>query len=339
MNLEDLEKNDSKKMYKSYDEWPEIARNSFNKKFEKFDVTDIDHIVFAGMGGSGSIGDVISAILSKENIHVSNVKGYLLPKTVDAKTLVITTSVSGNTSETLSILKNLKETSAKSACFSSGGLMEEYCNNNNIFFQKIPMIHSPRASFPSFLYSILNILEPIIPIKQNDIHESISALEKTRKNIFSGNLTMKNESLDLAKFVKGAVCIYYPWGFQSVAVRYKNSLQENTKIHAMTEDVIESSHNGIVAWEKESTIQPVLIQGKDDHFKTLERWKILEEFFENKEIDFKKVESLDGSILTKITNLIYLLDYSTIYSSVLNNTDPSPVRSIDFIKKKLKMQE
>ena len=339
MNLEDLEKNDSKKMYKSYDEWPEIARNSFNKKFEKFDVTDIDHIVFAGMGGSGSIGDVISAILSKENIHVSNVKGYLLPKTVDAKTLVITTSVTGNTSETLSILKNLKETSAKSACFSSGGLMEEYCNNNNIFFQKIPMIHSPRASFPSFLYSILNILEPIIPLKQNDIHESIYALEKTRKNIFSGNLTMKNESLDLAKFVKGAVCIYYPGGFQSVAIRYKNSLQENTKIHAMTEDVIESSHNGIVAWEKKSIIQPVLIQGKDDHFKTLERWKILEEFFENKEIDFKKVESLDGSILTKITNLIYLLDYSTIYSSVLNNTDPSPVRSIDFIKKKLKMQE
>ncbi len=291
------------------------------------------------MGGSGSIGDVISAILSKENIHISNVKGYLLPKTVDEKTLVITTSVSGNTSETLSILKNLKETSAKSACFSSGGLMEEYCNNNNIFFQKIPMIHSPRASFPSFLYSILNILEPIIPIKQNDIHESISALEKTRKNIFSGNLTMENESLNLAKFVKGAVCIYYPGGFQSVAIRYKNSLQENTKIHAMTEDVIESSHNGIVAWEKKSIIQPVLIQGKDDHFKTLERWKILEEFFENKEIDFKKVESLDGSILTKITNLIYLLDYSTIYSSVLNNTDPSPVRSIDFIKKKLKMQE
>ena len=339
MNLEDLEKNDSKKMYKTYDEWPEIAKNSFNKKFEKFDVADIDHIVFAGMGGSGSIGDVISAILSKENIHISNVKGYLLPKTVDTKTLVITTSVSGNTSETLSILKNLKETSAKSACFSSGGLMEEYCNNNNIFFQKIPMIHSPRASFPSFLYSILNILEPIIPLKQNDIHESIYALEKTRKKIFSGNLTMENESLDLAKFVKGAVCIYYPGGFQSVAIRYKNSLQENTKIHAMTENVIESSHNGIVAWEKKSIIQPVLIQGKDDHFKTLERWKILEEFFENKEIDFKKIESLDGSILTKITNLIYLLDYSTIYSSVLNNIDPSPVSSIDFIKKKLKMQE
>ena len=335
MNLEDLGKNDSKKMYKTYDEWPEIAKNSFNKKFEKIDVDDIDHIVFAGMGGSGSIGDAISSILSKEDIHISNVKGYLLPKTVDSKTLVITTSVSGNTSETFSILKNAKETSAKVVGFSSGGLIEKYCNNNNIFFQKIPMIHSPRASFPSFLYSILNILEPILPIKQNDINESISALEKTRKNIFSGNLTLENKSLDLAKFVKDVVCIYYPAGFQAVATRYKNSLQENSKIHAMTEDVIESSHNGIVSWEKQSIVNPVLIQGKDDHFKTSERWNVLEEFFEKNKINFKKIESLNGSILSKITNLVYLVDYSTIYFAAINHIDPSPVDSIDFIKSKL----
>ena len=86
MDLEDLKKTDSKEMYKTYDEWPEIAKNSFNKKFEKLDVKNIDHVVFAGMGGSGSIGDVIGSILSKEDIHINNVKGYLLPKTVDSKT-------------------------------------------------------------------------------------------------------------------------------------------------------------------------------------------------------------------------------------------------------------
>ena len=335
MNLEDLKKNDSKEMFKVYDEWPEIANNSFGKEFEKLDVDNIGHIVFAGMGGSGSVGDVLGSILSKEDIHINNVKGYLLPKTVDSRTLVIATSVSGNTSETLSILKSVKETSANTACFSSGGLMEEYCKNNNIFFQKIPMVHSPRASFPSFLYSILNILEPILPIKSNDIHESIAALEKTKKNIFSGNLTIENKALDLAEFTKDIMCIYYPAGFQSAAIRYKNSLQENAKTHAMTEDVIESCHNGIVSWEKKSGVKPVLIQGKDDHYKTSERWNILKEFFQTEGIDFKVVKSLDGSILTKITNLVYLLDYSTIYFSALNHIDPSPVNSIDFIKSKL----
>ena len=71
MNLDDLEKIDTKSMFKTYDRWPEIAIESFETKFEKFDIKDIDHIVFAGMGGSGSIGDTIQAILSKKNIHVS----------------------------------------------------------------------------------------------------------------------------------------------------------------------------------------------------------------------------------------------------------------------------
>ena len=78
------------------------------------------------MGGSGSIGDTISAILSKKNIHVTNVKGYLLPKTVDSKTLVIVTSVSGNTSEMLTILEDVKKTNAKTIRFSSGGIFKKY---------------------------------------------------------------------------------------------------------------------------------------------------------------------------------------------------------------------
>ncbi len=335
MNISDLEKIDTKSMYKTYDKWPEIAIESFERKFEKFDVKEIDHVVFAGMGGSGSMGDTISSILSKKDIHVTNVKGYLLPKTVDSKTLVIVTSVSGNTSEPLAVLESVKKTSAKIASFSSGGKMELFCKENNIFFQKIPMSHSPRASFTSFLYSILNILEPILPINQNEIHESFSSLKKTRDNIFSENLTEDNKSLELAKFIKDIVCIYYPAGLQAAAIRYKNSLQENTKIHAMTEDVIESCHNGIVSWESKSNVTPILLQGKDDYFKTIERWKILEEFFESNIQKYHIVRSLEGSILSKITNLIYLLDYSSIYSAILKNTDPSPVNAIDYVKKKL----
>ena len=166
MKLSDLENIDVKNMFKTYDNWPQIAKESFENKFEKIDVKNIDHLVFAGMGGSGTIGDTIKAILSREDIHVSVVKGYLLPKTVDDNTLVVTTSVSGNTSETLEIIKSVKKKNAKIASFSSGGLIEKYCKNNDMFFQKIPVIHSPRASFSSFLFSIINIFEYILPIKK-----------------------------------------------------------------------------------------------------------------------------------------------------------------------------
>ena len=136
MNLEDLEKIDSKKMYQTYDKWPEIAKASFTNNLQKFDAKEIDHIVISGMGGSGSIGDVISAILSKEDIHVSNVKGYHLPKTVDSNTLVISTSVSGNTKETLTVLEKAQKTDAKIAVFSSGGMIQKFSKTNNLFFQE-----------------------------------------------------------------------------------------------------------------------------------------------------------------------------------------------------------
>jgi len=335
MNIEDLKKIDSKKMYQTYDKWPEIAKDSFDNDFEKFDVKGIDHIVFLGMGGSGSIGDVISAILSKEDIHVSNVKGYHLPKTVDSNSLVVATSVSGDTRETLTVLEKAQKTDAKIAAFSSGGMMQKFCESNNIFFKEISMIHSPRASFPKFLFSILSILKEIIPIKEIDVKEAISSLEITGNSIFSNNLTGENISLKLAQWIKEIPLVYYPWGLQSAAIRFKNSLQENSKTHVIAEDVIESCHNGIVAWEKNSNVQPILIRGYDDHIKTIERWKILKQFFDEQRIEYFEIKSIDGNILSKIVNLIYLLDYSSIYYAVLHKVDPSPVNSIDFVKTRL----
>ena len=86
----DLEKYDPSGMHKIYDKWPEIAKQAYDSNLESIDFPNIDNVVFAGMGGSGAIGDLFSSILSKSNIHVSLVKGYLLPKTVDKNTLVIT---------------------------------------------------------------------------------------------------------------------------------------------------------------------------------------------------------------------------------------------------------
>ena len=80
MNSKELQRIDSEKMYEIYDKWPQIAKESYEMNLEKFNVKDVDHIVFAGMGGSGTIGDVMSSLLSKDDIHVSVVKGYLLPK-------------------------------------------------------------------------------------------------------------------------------------------------------------------------------------------------------------------------------------------------------------------
>ena len=322
-------------MYKVYDMWPEIAQKSFKDEHESVNFDNIKHIVISGMGGSGAIGDMFASILSKSKIHVNTVKGYTLPQTVDSNTLVIAISVSGNTDETLSVLKSAHLLGCKIIAFSSGGKMKEYCETNKIEYRFVPDYHSPRASFTSYLYTILKVLHTTFEIKQDDITESIVEMEKTRNKINSSNLSKENPALQLAEGITNIPVIYYPFGLQSAAIRFKNSLQENTKIHAMVENIVETCHNGIVSWEKTSNVQPILIQGVDDFIKTKERWKIMKEYFKNNKINYLETISVTGSILSKIINLIYILDYSSIYCAVMTKIDPTPVKSINFVKSKL----
>ena len=322
-------------MYKVYDIWPEIAKNSFRSQKTTKNFENIEHIVFGGMGGSGAIGDMFESILSKTKIHVNVVKGYVLPETVNSNTLVVIVSVSGNTDETLFLLKLAKKINSNIIAFSSGGKIQDYCIKNDIDHISVPKFHSPRATFPSFLYTMLKVLHQTLEIKEDHIIDSIKKLENLQKIINSSNLTEDNVSLNLAKSIKSIPIIYYPFGLQSASIRFKNSLQENAKMHAVSEDVIEASHNSIVSWERKSDTMPILIRGSEDHIKTKERYKILKEFFLEKEIKYQEVFSVEGNILSKLINLIYLLDYATIYKAVIDNIDPSPVESIKFIKKQL----
>ena len=335
MEYSTLKKFDPSGMHKVYDNWSQIARDSYNQNHVVLDFKDIDNIVFAGMGGSGAIGNFLSSILSKTDIHFSITKGYHLPTTVDSKTLVVTTSISGDTDETLSVLKSAQKIDCKIIAFSSGGEMESLCLKNSIEFRKIPMIHSPRASFTSYLYSILKIMENFIPVSKTDINESIQKMDETCNKISSSNLTKNNPALTLSEWINGIPLIYYPFGLESAAIRFKNSLQENSKIHAIAEDVLEACHNGIVSWELKSNVSPILLRGTNDHIKTKERWEILKEYFDLAKIQYKEVFSVDGSILSKLINLVYLLDYSTVYLSVKRKVNPSSIKSIKFVKDRL----
>ena len=318
LNLKTIEKFDKKSMYKVYDNWPQIAEESYQSKHKIIKLKKVNHIVFSGMGGSGTMGDIFSSIFSRTNIQVDIVKGYKLPKTISKNTLVIITSVSGNTSETISVLEEAIKNKCKIIAFSSGGKIIEICKKKKIEYRIISKYVNPRTSLVAYLYSMLNVLEPIIPITKKEIDISIKELKKTRKSI--SNIPV----------------VYFPFGLGAVAIRFKNSLEENSKMHVIIEDVIEACHNGIVAWENKSKdFRPILIQGKDDNIKTKTHWSVLKKFFRIKKIKFEEVNSLEGGILSKIINLIYLLDYVTIYKAVIDEIDPFPVEPINYIKKRV----
>ena len=124
-------------MHEIYDKWPEIAEQQFNSELEKIKIRKIKHIVFSGMGGSGTLGDIFASIFSSTNIHVDVVKGYKLPKTVSKNTLVIITSVSGNTAETISVLNEAIKNKCKIISFSSGGKILKICEKIELIIEKL----------------------------------------------------------------------------------------------------------------------------------------------------------------------------------------------------------
>lgn len=335
ISKENLEKYDYEGMHYAYDAWSDLARDAYNSELQPIDFKNIDHVVFSGMGGSGAIGDLFSSMLSKTDIHTTVVKGYTLPKTVDKNTLVVCTSVSGNTDETLSILKKCTELNCKTIGFSSGNTLESICEKNNIEHRQIPITHSPRTSFPSYVFSILKTIRTIVPIREDEISSCLRNLENVKNEIYSKNLSNDNPSVNLANWISGIPVIYYPWGLEAAAIRFKNSLQENAKTHAAVENIIESGHNGIVSWERDSTMTPILLTGRDDHKKTKDRWNIIREYFEMKNIQYKEISTVDGGIFSKILSMIYVLDYCSIYYAIKLGINPSPIESIDFIKERL----
>ena len=320
---------DPEDMHDAYDRWPEAAEASYAGGTAEA-CGDIRHVVFAGMGGSGALGDFVGALMSGLDMHVSVVKGYNLPKTADAHTLAVCSSVSGNTAETLTVLKK-----ASSACrtlsFSSGGAMEEYCALNGLPHRRVEAVHSPRASFVSFLYSMLAALGGLTGVSDTDVAESIRVMKRTRRMVTADRA---NPARELAEWLTGMPVVYYPWGFEAAATRFKNSLQENAKTHAVTEDVLEASHNGIVAWESATTARPVMIQGPDDNPRTKDRWRVFEEYFDSRAIPYRTVRAVNGHILTKLVNLVYVLDYTSMYLAGIRGVDPTPVRSIEFVKER-----
>lgn len=329
-----LERYDPSGMRHIYDRWPEIAAESYRCGPERLDMGDIGHVVFAGMGGSGTLGDFFGALLSGTNMHVDIIKGYNLPRTVTPDTLVVCSSISGNTHETLTVMEKAHRATCKVISLSTGGIMQKRSLELGIPHYAIDRYHSSRASFVSLLYASLCLLGDVSGVSDAQIRQSIDEMRRVQTAVCSSDMSDSNQALSLARWIRHIPLIYYPWGLQAAAIRFKNSMQENTKTHAIIEDVLEASHNSIVAWERPAPVQPILLQGPDDNPKTKARWRIFEAYFDAHQISYQTILAPSGHIITKMISMIYTLDCASMYAAILQKTDPTPVASIDFIKER-----
>ncbi|MCA9826963.1 MAG: glucose-6-phosphate isomerase [Nitrosopumilus sp.] len=319
----------AQEMIDVYRSWPEHAEESFNSS-EKVDVKFND-ILVSGMGGSGIIANILYG-LTDHQIFVA--KGYFLPKKIAKDTLVICNSASGNTIETLTLLKTAHKTGCKIIAFSSGGKIEKYCKDNKIPFNKYKMLNSPRTSLVFSLYTILGSLSESLGLPKTQITESISNLKKTRDLIFSADKE-NNPSVKLAKFMSKIPICYYSPLLLPAALRFKNDLQENCKKHAMIEEIAESCHNSINAWERPSNISPILFRKQDDHILIKKQFDVVKEYLESKKVPYFETFAPKGNLLNALINTMYHMGYATILRAISDGIDPTDIPAIRFIKARL----
>ena len=203
-------------------------------------------IVISGMGGSGIVGDFYQVVASEKlNIPVFTVKDYVLPKWVSKRDLVVTISYSGNTLETIECFKQALSIGAKVIAISSGGKLEALAKNNNVPHVKVIKGLVPRASLPSMFVALSKSLNMVLGeniVSERELEETIDLLEQGVNEV---------EVKKVADHIENTLPVIVGCTkYTPLAIRFKNELNENSKMPAKVEIVPEWGHNDIVGWEQ-----------------------------------------------------------------------------------------
>lgn len=307
------------------------------------DYSNVDKVVILGLGGSAIGGDLVRALALEEGkIPVLVHRDYDLPPFVDARTLVIASSYSGNTEETISSFNKALETPAKKVVITTGGRLEALATESGVPVFTFHYQAEPRTAFGYSFFSLFAIFQrlELISIEQKDIDETIRVLEELSPRLDKGVSMEINPAKQLANRLLGRLVIVYGAGVLSkVAYRWKTQLNESSKTSAFHESFPELNHNAVVgyrfpSWLKERAFV-VLLQSPSLHPRILMRYKVTGDILTDAGIAHEVVEARGESPLSQIMSAVFFGDYVSYYLAMLNEVDPSPVAIIDYLKGRL----
>lgn len=327
----------------------QVLKNSFqqieyawNNKFDlsRIETSKIENIVITGLGGSAIAADLLRNFLNNElTIPLQVNRGYSLPKFVNENSLVITSSYSGNTEETIFAFNDAVKKKAQIIAVTTGGEIENLATKNNIPIIKLKSDLQPRYALGLSFFSLLKIFQSIRLIDSHDefTNKTISDWKKLGEE-FSNE---KNIAVDLATQLIGALPIIYADGNlnDSIASRFKAQLNENSKLHAFVNFFPELNHNEIIGWETadKSGIRFVVIfiEDSDSHPQVQKRFKLTEELIIKAGMHVVKIRSDHKSFKERLLHLVFLVDWISYYAAILRRKDPSEIDFIHLLKKKL----
>ena len=296
--------------------------------------TPIRNVVVTGLGGSGIGGSIISQIVDQE-IKVPLVvnKDYFLPSFVSAETLVIVSSYSGNTEETLAAMNTAKERGAKIVCVTSGGKVQELAKANGYDLIVIPGGMPPRAclaySFTQLFY-VLHGFDLIGDWFKSDFEISIHLLDHEEEHVCA-------EAYYLAeKLHKKIPVIYSQANYEAVCVRFRQQINENSKMLCWHHALPEMNHNELVGWtQPNDKLAVVFFRNENDYERTKARMELTKKIVLKYTPYLFEVYSKGQTQLQKSLYLIHFGDWVSWYLAEIRNIDATEVKVIDFLKGEL----
>ena len=328
-------------------EYPRQTKNGISiHSFSRTETTSppiADPPIPAGMGGSAIGGDVVS-VLEKECIDIPFFvcRGYSVPNWVNKNTLVICSSYSGNTEETLAALDDSMVKGAQVCGITTGGSLAKKLETENKDVVIIPSGLQPRAALAFSFVPMIKLLQKIGILNtriDSWLPEVIESLLNCRElHCLDSN---ENPIIELADQIHNKIPIIYSdnSSMNVAALRLKGQICENSKMLCYHNDLPELNHNEIVGWENNSILFDHLfliwLSDKADNERVKHRMAITQTILNEKKVDQHVIKMKGNLFQVRFLNMIHYGDWLSYWCAIAHNTDPSPVSNIDRLKKEL----
>ncbi|MFN3346365.1 MAG: bifunctional phosphoglucose/phosphomannose isomerase [Candidatus Bipolaricaulaceae bacterium] len=291
--------------------------------------------VVLGMGGSAIAGDILARF---STVPVVTVRDYAIPAWVNADTLLIAISYSGETEETLSAFREGLRRTRRAVALTTGGALAALCEEQDVPWIPVPPGFQPRAALAFLLFPLLGCFARLGYVRENPT-SVIAQLRKLRDACVPEQ--NENSAQDLAQTLVGKIPVVYGAGVTApVAYRWKTQINENAKQPAHWAELPELCHNEIVGYELAGKVfaQGVVIflRTSFDHPRVAKRVEILKEVLAARGLAFLEVWGEGETPLTQALWLLYFGDWVSFYLALLNGVDPTPVQPIQELKRRLK---
>jgi glucose/mannose-6-phosphate isomerase len=299
------------------------------------------NIVLTGLGGSAAGGDFMRCLVEAfGHVPFQVNRDYSLPGYVNAQSLVICSSYSGNTEETLSAYADAKAKGAQIAAITSGGKLEEQARADGFLIIKVPGGQPPRTALGFMLITGVYLLESIGAISAQPYETTFAALDQCAKDWGMEVSSEQNVSKKLAQDLFGKIGVLYGLGGAPavVANRWKGQINENAKNLAFANGFPELNHNEVLGWVKSKNQQGawrvIVLKLGNESGKMEARGRVTLDLIKDNARSSELIARGDD-LLTKMLTLAYQADFVSLYLAALNRVDPENIDAINILKAEL----